>query len=271
MEIFHFNLHFSELIASFFMVLGGLLVWTMINRKEELFKNELVKKAVAGFMIGVVTLLGMVAGWSLTMGHSWGNPTTAMALAMQHTWSVFTNHDNLLLIGMLYIVFQIIGASLAVGVYMLYVWAYNFTQDNADNRIYLSKIFKLDTTPRTHVVLKDGIAALFFAFAVIGASNFQATPQPFQKGMPAFSTAMIVSLVTMMIVMLFGVRSILALNPLLWASALVMKLVTAFYLDRKSITKKTIMAELLSPITVIGVAAMAGLGMWGMISLAESI
>ena len=271
MKIFHFNLHFSELIASFFMVLGGLLVWTMINRKEGLFKNELVKKAVAGFMIGVVTLLGMVVGWSLTKGHSWGNPTTAMALAMQHTWSVFTNHDNLLLIGMLYIVFQIIGAALAFGVYILYVWAYNFTEKDVDNRIYLSKIFKLDQSPATHVALKDGIAALFFAFAVIGASNFQDTPKPFQTGMTAFSTAMIVSLVTMMIVMLFGVRSILALNPLVWASAFVIKMTTAFYLERKTITMKVVLTELLSPVMIIGTAAMAGLGMWGMISLAESI
>ena len=266
MEIFHIDYHMSELISGFIIVLGGLIIWTMINKKENLFSSKLTKRATAGVGIGIMTMIAATAGLAIN-GHGWGNPTSAMGLAMQQPWKVFTNHNNLMLIGILYIVFELVGAIIGIGVFMIFVWMYNFSQKEQGEQILLSKIFKFSETPVFEGAAKDVIGTIIFIVTILGASNFAHEPEAFlANDTVKLSLILLPAIAFGGLVVMFGTRMILTLNPLIWFGAFVMKLTTALYLDRKSITLKAIGRELAMPLTSVVVAATAGLAVSGILT-----
>ena len=268
MEVFFLRLHMSEFIASFFLVFGALMVYTMVNRKKDLFNHKWQKNLVAGGLMFAVTMLGMFAGLVLDKGHSWGNPAVSFSLGTQHTYRMFTNDDGLLYIGLIYIAFQILGAMFAFGVYVVYVWAHNFATRDADKHIFITKIFKFDTTHPINIMMKDAVGMLVIAFASIAGANMAHMPMAFPgNDIQVFATAFITSIAVMFVVATIGVRAVISMNPMTWAVAFVLKFIPALYLDRKSITWKAMGKELLSPIAVMGVAALSGLAVSGIISL----
>lgn len=268
MTIFYLRLHMSEMFAGFVLTLGALLVWTFMHRKDNVFTNRYVKKMVAGLLMGAVVMIGMFSGLAFEEGHSWGNPHYAMGLALQHPWRVFHNDDNLLLIGILYVIFQLIGACVAFVAYVVYVWAYNFATRDQEKHIIITQMFKFDETHTIGVLVKDAFASFIVILAVIGASNFAKMPEGWPANdTVAFATAFITGIATMFAISIFGVRGVLTLNPFAWAMAFVLKLLPAMYLNRKSITWKAMLREFASPVAVLGVAAVSGLMMAGIISL----
>ena len=268
MEVFFLRLHMSEFIASFFLVFGALMVWTLINKKKDLFTHKWQKNLVAGGLMFAVTMLGMFAGLVLDKGHSWGNPAVSFSLGTQHTYRMFTNDAGLLYIGLIYIAFQTMGAIFAFIVYIVYVWCYNFATRDANNHIFITKMFKFDTTHPFNILMKDAVGMLIIAFASIAGANMAHMPVAFPNNdVQVLATSLITSIAVMFVIATIGARGVLSMNPMTWAVAFVLKLIPALYLDRKSITWKAIGKELLSPIAVMGVAALSGLAVSGLLSL----
>ena len=264
--VFHPDLHMSELISGFIIVLGGLIIWTMINKKENLFSSNIIKRTVAGVGIAIMAIIAGTAGL-VVHGHGWGNPTSAMGLAMQQPWKVFTNHENLMLLGIVYIAFELLGAILGIGAFMLFVWMYNFAQTKKTEEILLSKIFKFSDTPMLEGAAKDIVGTIIFIFMILGASNFGKEPGAFTNSdTTTLGLILLPAIALGGLVLLFGTRMILTLNPLIWLGAFVMKFVTAFYLDRKSITLKAVGREIAMPLTSVVVAVAAGLGVSGILT-----
>ncbi len=269
MEVFFLRLHFSELIASFFMVLGALLVWTFINRKENVFGKEWQKRMVAGGLMFPVMMIGMMSGLVLDKGHSWGSPTSAMGLAMQHTWRVFTNDSNLMLIGMLYVVFQIIGAFLALGVFLAYVKLHNVSVSNdVEKTIKLKEIFKFDPDLKAASSFKDAIGCLIITFAVMGASVYSKMPTGFPvSDAQVLATSLVVGVAFFFVISVFGIRGVLVQNPHVWLMAFILKITNALITDKKSLTFKIVMKECAAPMAVMGVAVTSGLIVSGILSM----
>ena len=268
MEVFFLRLHMSELISSFFLVLGALMVWSFIHKKKDMFSQKWQKNIVAGFLMFAVTMIGMFAGLVLDKGHSWGNPAVSFALGTQHTYRMFTNDSGLLYIGLIYIGFQIIGAIAAFGVYIIYVWCYNFSTREQEKHIIITKIFKFDTTHPFNIMMKDALGMLIIAFVSIAGANMAHMPTAFPRSdLQVFATTFITSVAVMFVITTIGARAVLTMNPMTWAVAFVLKLFPALYLDRRSITWKAIGKELLSPIAVMGVAAVSGIVVSGILSL----
>lgn len=266
-HVFYLRAHMGELISGFILTLGALLVWTFIHRKDNVFTNRYTKKITAGALMGAVVVIGMISGLMIDSAHSWGNPATAIGLAMQQPWKVFHNYNNLMLIGIVYVAFELLGSMLALGVFVIYVWGYNFATRDDERHIKITDMFKFDETHTISVLVKDALAALIVVVAVLGASNFRGEPSEWAHTSATLAFPLVVGIATMFAISIFGVRGVLTLNPFVWAMAFVLKLIPALYLNRKSITWKVLLREFSAPVAVFGTAAVAGLAVAGILSL----
>ncbi|MCK5787998.1 MAG: hypothetical protein KAH32_03300 [Chlamydiia bacterium] len=93
---------------------------------------------------------------------------------------------------------------------------YNFSQKEQGEQILLSKIFKFSETPVFEGAAKDVIGTIIFIVTILGASNFAHEPEAFlANDTVKLSLILLPAIAFGGLVVMFGTRMILTLNPLI--------------------------------------------------------
>ncbi len=262
----------SEAITGFIWALGALFLYLLVKNEKFGLDTKWKKRGFAGiFIIALVTMsmfsgLAFGSGKFMTTGkqeggHGWGNPALAMGMAMTQVQHVF-REMNVLVLGILYAVFQFIGAAAAGVAFIILMVIYNKVADQ-DDKIVLKDLFKWN---EEHVVIaggKNAIAAFMITLAFLGGSVLAAWPTPFptsdvSRVMGIFATAA----ATGFAVAVFGVEGIITFNPAVWLGAFIVK----FFAQRK-INLQQLTKEIVAPAMGIGTAVVSGLAVYGLINL----
>ena len=262
----------SEVVTAFIWTLSSLLLFTIVNSKkyglDTIWKKRIFSSIIA---IGIVTTAmfsGLAIGsgkylapGSQEGGHAWGNPTFAMALAFVQIQHVFRNLP-ILVLGILYVIFEFIGAAIAAGFFFLAIFIFN-KYSKEEDKIFLKNIFQWD---QTHIMIrseKNVIGTLMFVFAFIGGSVLAAWPTGFPNSDISRVTAVFAAAFALgLLVTLLGVESLIYLNPAVWLGAFIVK-----FIMHKNISMAQFGREITIPITVLGTGVVTGAIIYGLINI----
>ena len=276
------QLWLSEAISGFIFTLGALLTWVFVNKEGSMLDTKFKKRMFSALTMLALTFVAMFGGMFVSNlhpdqspanslpgegGHGWGNPAISMGLAFTQPGHVF-NEPNILVLGIFYVIFQFIGAAVALGAFVIFTWIYNSTTSDGTKLIRLTKLFQFDKTHPAKGFSKDAIASMLVVFAFVGATLMSTElPSAFPSNpMFRFTAVFASGFAMLLVVMLFGERMIITINPIVWFAAFVLKFASQI-LNNGKFKLQFFLSEFASPVATMGAALVSGLVMYGIINI----
>lgn len=273
------QLWLSEAISGFIFTIGALLIWTFVKRESSGLDTKWKKRLFAGLAMMAVTFTAMFAGQFIGLGeggHGWSNPAMSMGLAFaqpKHVFHVDSNGlPNIFILGIFYVMFQFVGAVVALVVYLIFAWIHNSTSSKQDNLIRLTQLFQMDETHPVRAFSKDAVAMALVAFAFIGGTMLGTDkPSAFpSNSIMRFTSVFAAGFAMMLAIFMIGERGVITMNPIVWFVAFILKF-ASHILNNRKFRLSLFVTEFSSPVATLGAGLVSGLAVYGIINLPTSV